>query len=137
MFDDWEAMAERRREEDAVQYERERRTLVQMLDGAGQPELALVVAASEYGRDHVDDWDGGQYEVSLGVPPEYVFNITDEHRSELNRCLSVIVGERHYRGLIVGARLAEYQPGWDAEFVQRLWARLDGSADAAHRPALP
>jgi len=139
MLDEWEAMAQRQRELDAVQHERERRTLVQLLDAAGQPALALVVAGSEYRSDCVDNWDGGQYEVTLGVPPEHIFNITDEHRQHLDRCLQVIVGEKHYRGVTVGVRLAEHQPGWDTEFAQRLWARLDAAPTptSAHRPALP
>lgn len=144
MFDEWEAAAQRQRELDAVQHERERRTLVQLLDAAGQPALALVIAAAEYRSDCVDNWDGGQYEITLGIPPEHIFNITDEHRQHLERCLTVIVGEKHYRGLTVGVRLVEHQPGWDVEFAHRLWARLHAahagdSVDvaAAQRLALP
>lgn len=140
MLDEREAMAQRQRELDAVQHERERRTLVQLLDAAGQPELVLVVAGSEYRSDCVDNWDGGQYEITLGVPPEHIFKITDEHRAQLERCAQVIVGEKHYRGLTVGVRLAEHEPGWDVEFAQQLWARLDAADVAAPvtpRPALP
>jgi hypothetical protein len=130
MFEEWEAMAERQRAQDAVQYERERHTLVQLLEAAGQPALALVIAGSEYRRDCVDNWNGGQYEVTLGIPPEHLFNITDEHRGHLERCAQVIVGERQYQSLTIGVRLAEHQPGWDAEFAQRLWARLNAHTDA-------
>jgi hypothetical protein len=140
MLDEWEAMAQRQRELDAVQHERERRTLVQLLNASAQPELALVVTGSEYRSDCVDNWDGGQYEITLGVPPEHIFKITDGHREHLERCLRVIVGEKHYRGLTVGVRLAEHQPGWDIDFAKQLWARLDAAdvaAAAETRPALP
>ena len=85
MLDEWEAAAQRQRELDAIQQERQRRTLVQLRDAAGQPALALVVAGAEYRSDCVDDWDGGQYEITLGVPPEHIFNITDEHLAHLER----------------------------------------------------
>ncbi len=140
MVHEWEAMTQRQRELDAIQQERERRTLVQLLDADGQPDLALVIAGSEYRSDCVDNWDGGQYEVTLGVPPEHIFNITAEHRENLERCLQVIVGEKHYQGLTVGVRLAEHQPGWDVEFAQQLWARLDAANSAPvadQRLALP
>lgn len=134
MLDEWEAMAQRQRELDAVQHERERRTLVQLLDAAGQPALALVIAGGEYRSDCVDNWDGGQYEVTLGVPPEHVFNITDEHRQHLDRCMQVIVGEKHYRGVVVGVRLSEYQPGWDVEFAQQLWRGVNAQPPCQPAP---
>ncbi len=140
MFDEWEATAERQCAQDALQYERERHTLVQLLDAAGQPALALVIAGSEYRRDCVDNWDGGQYEVTLGVPAEHIFNISSEHREHLERCLKVIVGEKHYQSLTVRVRLAEHQPGWDTSLAERLWARFNNEPQhqrfpEARRPA--
>jgi hypothetical protein len=51
-------------------YEQDRQALARLLHARGEQHAAAIVAVSSYSDVCVDNWDGGQYEAILAVPPE-------------------------------------------------------------------
>lgn len=52
-------------------FEADRHAIARLLQARGEAHAAAIVALSVYRPDHVDNWDGGQYEATLEVPPEF------------------------------------------------------------------
>lgn len=102
------------------QYERDRQALAQLLQARGEQHAAAIVAVSSYRDDCVDNWDGGQYEVTLAVPPEAYDHARTEFRDAIDLACADIVGHGRYRGLEICVRRPPYDPEWVAKVVDAL-----------------
>lgn len=123
MFDEWDSpQAHATREaERLAEAERDRQAMCELLRHRGHDAAALVVAAAELRSDCVDNWDGGQYEITLAVPAQMYDGARAEAvLAELNAAAEAIVTTKHYRGLEITLRRGEAPAGWDA----RLFAEI-------------
>lgn len=121
------ADAEARRE---VGAERERQAVAQLLLARGHHLAAALVAVSGYRSDCVDNWDGGQYEVTLLVPAGQYDVVDDDVRAAIMSAAAAVTGEGHFSGLIVAIRLPDHQPGWDEELLRTIFSERQQSGTA-------
>jgi len=101
--------------------------------------LPMVVAASELTSDCVDNWNGGQYEVTLAVPAVmYDGACSKAVRAELSAAAEAVVTTKHFRGLEITLRRGVAPPGWDAAAFAEI-IRTTGATYAASgtTPTLP
>ena len=89
----------------------------------GERRAAGVVALSRYRSDRVDNFDGGQYEVTLEVSAEAY----DQARGELRSCLDAacedIIGHGNYAGLQIRVLAPPEDPDWAAKLIDVLRLR--------------
>ena len=114
---------------------REHRTMAALLLARGQDRGAAVVAASTYERLCVDNWDGGQYEVALGVPVILFDQIDAETSAALNAAAQDVIGKEHYAGISVQVQLMDPEPGWQQALLERVFGTPQHVAQS--RAALP
>jgi hypothetical protein len=139
MFDEWDspqAFAQREAERRA-DAERDRQAMCDLLRHRGHDAAALVVAASKLTSDCVDNWDGGQYEVTLAVPAVmYDGACTEAVKAELTAVAEAVVTAKHFRGLEISLRRGDAPPGWDATaFAEIMDASRHAASAANEQPA--
>ena len=117
----WEAQAATRRAEEAVRHERERKALAQLLCARGHAEIAALVAMCGFATYQVDNWDGGQYEAELSVPPAHYDSVSGEVREIIDAAARAVVGDGHYQSLRVVLLIGDAESGWDRDFLD--WFR--------------
>jgi hypothetical protein len=100
----------------------DRHAMATLLEARGELRGAAVVAASELRCDMVDQWDGGQYEIELAVPPQLYDASRGDLFEPLRSAAEAIVSACHFRGLRITVRRMAHRPGWDAELFNRLAA---------------
>ena len=89
--------------------------MYELLRHRGHDAAALVVSASELTSDCVDDWDGGQYEVTLAVPAVlYDGARSDAVTAALSAAAEAVITAKHFRGLELTLRRVDAPPGWEA-----------------------
>lgn len=113
--------------EQAARDEADRQARAQLLLARGHDRAAAVVATATYTADQVDNWDGGQYEVTLGVPAGAYDAASTELHDVLSSAAEAIVGAMHYRGLLVTVRRPGLAPGWEAGLLEVIADRGRGS----------
>ena len=100
-----------------------------LLRHRGKDAAALVVAASELTSDCVDNWDGGQYEVTLAVPAVmYDGACSEAVRADLTAAAEAVVTTKHFRSLKITLRRGDAPSGWDAAAFAEI---MDASRQAA------
>jgi len=142
LFDEWDspqAQAQRAAEIHS-EAERDREAMCELLRHRGQDRAALVVAAAQLTSDCVDNWDGGQYEVTLAVPAVmYDAASGEEIRAQLSAAAEAVVTAKHFRGLEITLRRGDAPFGWDAavfaDIIQAV--RTHAQADAGPAALLP
>jgi len=141
MFDGWDspqAFAQREAERRA-DAERDRQPMCELLRHRGHEAAALVVAAAELTSDCVDNWDGGQHEVTLAVPAVmYAGARSDEVLAQLSAAAEAVVTTKHFRGLEITLRRGEAPAGWDAAAFAGIMRTTDRATPGDEPPrALP
>jgi hypothetical protein len=128
-FDDYfspEAVA--RRESDAErEAERDREAMCALLRARGQDEAALIVAAARWSTDCVDNWNGGQYEAVLSVPP-VLYDAAGKKPliDHLGSAAEALIGTENFRGLRLALRRGDPTEGWDWIVAQDIIAKAAG-----------
>ena len=131
MFDDPWPSRESLLAEQAARDEADRQALAQLLLARGHDRAAALVATATYTADQVDNWDGGQYEVTLAVPAGAYDAASTELHALLSSAAEAIVGAQHYRGLLVTVRRPGLAPGWEAGLLEVIADRGRGRRPAA------
>src|SRR5579884_3063044 len=107
LWDTWDEKAAARAAADASRFDRERRTLAEILLARGHAKAAALVAISMYRCDRVDNWDGGQFETVLSVPATQFDLVTGDIREAIESAALAITGAGHFAGLSVEVKIAE------------------------------
>ncbi|WP_319446110.1 MULTISPECIES: hypothetical protein [unclassified Mycobacterium] len=118
--------------------EQDRHALARLLQARGEQHAAAIVAVSGYQDVCVDNWDGGQYEAVLAVPPELYDHARNEFAVAIDKACADLIGEERYRGLVVTLRRTPVDPDWVAGIVQALrprWVPSERSDVAELDPA--
>jgi hypothetical protein len=115
--------------EGELSLERQRRTLADLLRVRGHAQAAGIVAASIYGIDQIDNWNGGQLEVTLAVPVSVYDLVNTDMQETITEAARVIVGEAHFAGLAVTVRLSDFDDGWDLALLEALRATPHNAAE--------
>jgi hypothetical protein len=102
------------------QYEEDRQALARILQARGEQHAAAIVAVSSYSDACVDNWDGGQYEAVLAVPPELYDQACTEFTEAIDHACASLIGASHYRGLNITVRRTPVEPSWVAKIVEAL-----------------
>ncbi|WP_421874659.1 hypothetical protein [Mycolicibacterium wolinskyi] len=118
--------------------EADRHAIARLLQARGEPQAAAIVALSVYHPEHVDNWDGGQYEAVLEVPPEFYDQVqTDEFTSVISDAAKAVIGAGHYAGLNIRVSVAPADAEWVADVVNSLRTRHVASERVVdRRPAI-
>ncbi|WP_255784568.1 hypothetical protein [Mycobacteroides abscessus] len=101
-------------------YESQRCAIAQLLDARGHTAAAAIVAVSVYRPDLVDNWNGGQYEAVLEVPPELYDQANGEFSDAISSAAEAMIGSDCYQGLRVCLLAAPPRPDWVEEVVRGL-----------------
>jgi hypothetical protein len=97
-----------------------RHTVARLLQARGEHIAAAVAAVSSYQDFCVDNWDGGQYEAELAVPPE-VYDLARSQCAEaLDLVCSDLIGAERYRGLRITLKRTDTDPNWVEEILEAL-----------------
>ncbi len=115
-----------------LRHAREHRTMADLLLARDQVWAAATVAASLYSSYRVDEWEGGQYEVTIAVPAAVFDRVDAETRTALEEAARDVIGERHFRGLLVEIRLQDPEPGWQRALLERVTGSNQGSTFTPH-----
>ena len=116
--------------------EQARHTMARLLQARGEDVAAAVVAVSHYQDLCVDNWDGGQYEAELAVPPE-VYDLARSQCAEALDCVcSDLIGAERYRGLNIILKRTDTNPAWVEELLAALKPRRVPS-ERVENPKLP
>jgi hypothetical protein len=102
------------------QYEQDREALARLLQARGERHAAAIVAVSSYCDVCVDNWNGGQYEAVLAVPPELYDQARNEFAKVIDGACADLIGEERYRGLDITLRRTLVEPEWVAKIVEAL-----------------
>jgi hypothetical protein len=94
--------------------------LAKLLLARDERLAAAVVAMSDYRSDCVDNWDGGQYEVTLAVPAEAYDQVCDELYKPIDKACEAVVGAERYRGLCVRVLSPAAEADWAAKLLNEL-----------------
>ncbi|MDM2496026.1 hypothetical protein PP564_13030 [Mycobacteroides abscessus] len=112
-------------------FEADRHAIARLLQARGESHAAAIVALSVYRPDHVDNWDGGQYEASLEVPPEFYDQVAGgEFAAAISQAAEAVIGPGHYAGLNTRVLAESPNPDWVEEVVASLRARRVASERA-------
>jgi hypothetical protein len=104
-------------------YDTTHHSLASLLMARGERLAAGVVALSRYRSDRVDNFDGGQYEVTLEVLAEAYDQARGELRSCLDQACEDIIGHGHYAGLQIRVLAPHEDPDWAAKLIDVLRLR--------------
>ena len=100
--------------------EQARQAMARLLHARGEAVAAAVAAVSNY-QDHcVDNWDGGQYEAELAVPPELYDAARSQCAEALDRACLDLIGAERYRGLNITLKRIPTNPNWVEEILAAL-----------------
>jgi hypothetical protein len=102
------------------QREQERYALARLLQARGEDIAAAIVAVSTYDDVCVDNWNGGQFEAVLGVPPELYDQACEECADALDKACRNLIGNDRYRGLNITLRLTPIDSEWMAKIIEAL-----------------
>lgn len=108
---------------DSDQLEAERHTMARLLQSRDEPEAAAIVALSFYHPEFTDNWNGGQYEAVLEVPPELYDRARAEFADAISLAAEAMIGEAHYSGLNITVLTTPHHSGWVEEVASVLRAR--------------
>jgi hypothetical protein len=109
--------------------------MCELLRHRGHDAAALVVAASELTTDCVDNWDGGQYDVTLAVPAVMYDGAGSESvMAQLSAAAEAVVTAKHFRGLELTLRRGDAPPGWDAAAFADIMRTTRGPGAASGTP---
>jgi hypothetical protein len=138
-FDDYysaEAVAQRESEA-ARGAERDREAMCALLRARGHEEAALIVTASGWSVDCVDNWNGGQYEAVLSVPP-VVYDAAGMEPvvDQLESAAEALIGAENFRGLRLSLRRGVPPEGWDWTVAQDIIAKATGRGRQERRRAI-
>lgn len=111
----WGDEIEAREQAQAEAWERDRKTMAELLLTRGEGHAAALVAISEYRSDMVDNWDGGQYEVDIALPAVAYDKADEAVRGAMTKAAQDIVGHGHFQGLKVSVRRSALTPNWDRD----------------------
>ena len=100
--------------------EQARHTMARLLQSRGEHVAAAVVAVSNYQDLCVDNWDGGQYEADLAVPPEFYDLARAQFVEALDCVCSDLIGAERYRGLTITLKRTDTNPEWAEEILAAL-----------------
>lgn len=115
MWDEVRAGGELQRE---LERERERYALARLLQARGEDIAAAIVAVSAYDDVCVDNWNGGQFEAVLAVPPELYDQACEEGADALDKACRNLIGDDRYRGLNITLRLTPIDSEWMARIME-------------------
>ncbi|PJE02738.1 hypothetical protein [Mycobacterium sp.] len=104
-------------------FEAERHAIARLLQSRDEPHAAAIVALSIYRPERVDNWDGGQYEAVLEVPPEFYDQATGEFADPISKAAEAVIGSGHYDGLNIRVLAQSHHPEWVEDVVSSLRAR--------------
>lgn len=100
--------------------EQGRFAMARLLEARGDALAAAIVAVSAYQAVLVDNWDGGQYEAELAVPPEVYDTARTNHADVLDRACGDLIGAERYRGLNITLKRTATNPDWVEEILASL-----------------
>ncbi|MDT5287927.1 MAG: hypothetical protein QOF88_2816 [Mycobacterium sp.] len=100
--------------------EQGRQAMAQLLQSRGEDVAAAIVAVSTYESVLVDNWNGGQYEGVLAVPPQLYDVARSECVEALDAACSSLIGSDCYRGLNVTLKRSQTDPAWVAKVLAAL-----------------
>ena len=92
--------------------EQGRYAMARLLQSRDDQLAAAIVAVSTYEAVFVDNWDGGQYEAVLAVPPEVYDQAKTECVEALDQACCDLITPEHYRGLNVTLKRSETPAEW-------------------------
>ncbi|WP_422748878.1 hypothetical protein ACN27E_10625 [Mycobacterium sp. WMMD1722] len=108
----WDATPESDRDDEQGRY-----AMAKLLQSRGEQLATAIVAVSSYEAVFVDNWDGGQYEAELAVPPELYDHARTECAEALDRACGNLIGSEHYRGLNITLKRTDTPAEWVAEIL--------------------
>jgi hypothetical protein len=100
--------------------EQARHTMARLLQARDEDVAAAVIAVSNYQDRCVDNWDGGQYEAELAVPPEVFDLARSQYAEAMDRVCSDFIGAERYRGLNIILKRTDTNPDWVEEILAAL-----------------
>ena len=106
--------------------EQGRYAIARLLQSRGEQIAAAIVAVSTYEAVFVDNWDGGQYEAVLAVPPELYDQARSERAEVLDQAYCDLITPGHYRGLNITLKRTETPHEWVSEILAAIksqWVR--------------
>lgn len=105
------------------QYEQDRQAMARLLEARGEQFAAAIVAVSSYHDVCVDNWDGGQYEAVLAVPPELYDQARDDFAKVIDQACANLIGVGRYRGLEITLRRTPVDQDWVTKILDALNSR--------------
>jgi len=122
----------RRERESLLGLERDREALCQLLRSRGFDAAGLVVAAAELTLDDINpNWNGGQHEVVLAVPPPMYDGANSEPvLAQLSSAAEAVVGSEHFVAVRIALRRGEAKEGWDWQVAQDILSAARDSSTA-------
>jgi hypothetical protein len=100
--------------------EQDRQALAKLLLARGEEVAAAIVAVSLYQHVLVDNWNGGQYEAVLEVPPEVYDVARSDFAKALDQVCSDLIGVERYRGLSICLKRDPAEPDWVGKILAAL-----------------
>ncbi|GLP76367.1 hypothetical protein TUM20983_34770 [Mycobacterium antarcticum] len=97
--------------------EQGRYAMARLLRSRDERLAADIIAVSSYEAVFVDNWDGGQYEAVLAVPPELYDQARAECGEVLDKACSDLIGAEHYRGMNITLKCTETPADWVSEIL--------------------
>jgi hypothetical protein len=130
--------------EERAFYDPDHHAVANLLLAREERLAAAIVAMSDYRSACVDNWDGGQYEVSLAVPAEAYDQVCDELYEPIDKACGAVVGAERYRGLRVRVLPPVANIDWAVKLLNELGVhrvpseRIDKDMPALNgRPSSP
>lgn len=111
----WGDDIEAREQAQAEAWERDRKTMAELLVARGEGDAAVLVTIAEYRSDMVDQWDGGQYDVDIALPAVAYDKADDAVRAAMTKAACDIIGQGHFNGLTISVRRSALTPNWDRD----------------------
>lgn len=97
--------------------EQGRYAIARLLQSRGEQIAAAIVAVATYEAVFVDNWDGGQYEAVLAVPPELYDQARSESAEALDQACCDLITPGHYRGLNITLKRTKTPHEWVREIL--------------------
>jgi hypothetical protein len=104
-------------------YDPAHHSLAALLMARGERFAAGIVAMSHYRSDCVDNWDGGQFLVTLDVPAQAYDQARNDLYPSLSAACEDIVGSEHYAGLHLGVLAPVEDSEWASKLIDILRLR--------------
>lgn len=104
-------------------YDPSHHSVASLRTARGEHLAAGIVALSRYRSGLVDNFDGGQYEVTLEVPAEAYDQACGALRSCLDAACNDVTGHGHHAGLQLLVLPPSHDPDWAAKLLDVLRLR--------------